>query len=585
MKNLLKVTRLIKGLYWKLGFLLVLSVISGGIAIIWPLAIRWVVNNGSSLVAGKTFNEVIVSLGVLFGILLLTVLIYSALNGFSFWFSETTYNKVENKLYKIIYEKSEIISHEYYESTPPGKIQEKVSSGVNGYLAWLGFLAQDFLVTVVSMIYALVIISIISPLSGVIIFAGIVIYVLEFIRTNKKSGEIWKIIRKVEEKKFGILNENFSSFTTVRSLSAESYQRSKLNSSVNKLEKHKNTYADLWTKSISFRIFESNIFMFIVLTYLLFSLWQGKTNVGDIILVLLLCWQIDRNNLWFSRFLTTTNQQEANSKRLMDFLEKTPSTTDTENAVELENIGSIEFKNVSFKYPNTERYAIQNISFKIDGDKSLALVGPSGVGKSTITKLLLRFYEPTEGQILINDRPIEDYKQNSIRKKIGIVMQDIALFNKSIFENLKMANGDATDQQIKNASQKSQSEEFIKNLPKKYDTLVGERGIKLSGGQKQRVAIARAILKKPDLIILDEATSALDSRSEKLVQEGLENLLTNKMTVVIAHRLSTIRSADQIIVLEKGKVEETGNHEQLIKRKGLYAKLYKMQAEAGKPSL
>jgi hypothetical protein len=200
MKNLLKVTGLIKGLYWKLSFLLLLSVISGGIAIIWPLAIRWVVNNGSSLVTGKSFNEVIVSLGIFFGVLLLTVIIYSFLNGFSFWFSETTYNKVENRLYKIIYEKSEIISHEYYESTPPGKIQEKVSSGVNGYLIWLGFLAQDFLVTVVSMIYALVIIFIISPLSAVIIFVGIVIYVLEFIRTNKKAGKFGRPSAKSRKK-------------------------------------------------------------------------------------------------------------------------------------------------------------------------------------------------------------------------------------------------------------------------------------------------------------------------------------------------------------------------------------------------
>ena len=585
MKNLLRVTGLIKGLYWKLAIALLLSIIYGALVIIWPLAIRWVVNNGSSLVAGKTLNEVIVGLGIFLAILLFIALLYAILNGFSFWFGQNTYNKVEAKLYKIIYDKSESISHEYFEATPPGKIQEKVSSGVSGYLLWLDFLIQDFLITTVGMIYALVIISFVSPFSGLIIFIGIIIYSIEFYRTNKKSRKIWKSIRKVDEKKFGIFGENFSNFSTVRSMSAEGYQKNRLYKTVNDVKTHKDSYAKLWGFSIGFRTFEFNAIMFVVLTYLLFSLWQAKINIGDIILILLLCWQIDHSNKWFSRFLTTTNQQETNSKRLLNFLDNTPVTKDSEGAINLENIKSIEFKNVSFKYPNTEKYAIKDISFKLEQDKSIALVGPSGVGKSTITKLLLRFYEPSEGQILINDQPISNFQQISIRKRMGIVMQDIALFNKSIFENLKMANDKADDKQIVEAAKKSQSEEFIKDLPKKYDTLVGERGIKLSGGQKQRVAIARAILKNPDLIILDEATSALDSQSEKLVQEGLNNLLSNKMTVIIAHRLSTIKHSDQIIVLEKGKIEESGNHEELIKAKGLYAKLYKMQADTGKVSL
>ena len=585
MKNLLRVTKLIKGLYWKLGICLLLAVAFGAMEVIWPLAIRWVVNNGSKLVSGKSFNEVIVGLAIFLGLLLLVVLIFSNLNALNYWFSQITFNKVEAKLYRMVYDKSESISHEYYESTPAGKIQEKVSSGVNGYLQWLDLLILNFLITSVSIIYALVIISIVSPISGFIMLMGLIIYTLIFFRTNKKSRKIWKSIRKVEEKKFGIFSENFSNFSTVRSLSSENYQKNRLYKSVNDIKTHKNSYANLWAKSIGLRTFESNSVVFFILTFMLFSLWQAKINLGDIILVLLLCWQIDRSSLWFSRFLTTTNQQEANSKRLLDFLDNTPITKDEEDSIELDTIKTIEFKSVSFKYPNTDKYAIKNISFKLEEDKSIALVGPSGVGKSTITKLLLRFYEPTEGQILINDQPISNFQQNSIRKRMGIVMQDIALFNKSIFENLKMANDKADDKQIVEAAKKSQSEEFINGLPKKYDTLVGERGIKLSGGQKQRVAIARAILKNPDLIILDEATSALDSRSEKLVQEGLNNLLVNKMTLIIAHRLSTIRHADQIIVLEKGKIEESGNHEELIKAKGLYAKLYKMQADTGKVSL
>jgi ABC-type multidrug transport system fused ATPase/permease subunit len=221
---------------------------------------------------------------------------------------------------------------------------------------------------------------------------------------------------------------------------------------------------------------------------------------------------------------------------------------------------------------------LQNISFNLPAGETLALVGPSGTGKTTIIKLLMRFYDPTSGRILINNRDIREYTQQSLRAQLGVVLQDVALFNDSIEENIAFARPSASPEEVRGAAGASHADAFIQRLPEGYATVVGERGIKLSGGEKQRVAIARAILKDPQLIILDEATSALDSESESLVQEGLRRLMLGRTSVVIAHRLSTIVNADQILVLQGGRVVETGSHAKLVdKSNGLYAKLYGLQ--------
>ncbi|MEJ1959520.1 MAG: ATP-binding cassette domain-containing protein [Nitrosomonadales bacterium] len=207
-------------------------------------------------------------------------------------------------------------------------------------------------------------------------------------------------------------------------------------------------------------------------------------------------------------------------------------------------------------------------------------MGPSGSGKTTIVKLLMRFYDPTEGRVLVNGRDLRNYKQRSVRAQMGVVLQDVALFNDSIAENIAFAKPNAPGESVREAARAAHADDFIQKLPDQYDTLVGERGIKLSGGEKQRVAIARAILKDPQLIILDEATSALDSESEHLVQQGLNQLTKGRSSVIIAHRLSTVMNADKILVLKDGSVIEQGQHEELSRQNGgLYAKLFKLQTQ------
>ena len=237
---------------------------------------------------------------------------------------------------------------------------------------------------------------------------------------------------------------------------------------------------------------------------------------------------------------------------------------------------NIEFKNVSFIYKD-DIYALRNVPFKVRAGSTVAFVGPSGAGKTTMAHLIPRFYDVTEGQILIDNVDIRDYDLFSLRHNISIVSQDAFLFNDTIGNNISYSRESATEEEIKAAAKAAYADEFIENFPEKYDTLCGERGVKLSGGQKQRITIARALLKNPAILILDEATSALDTESERVVQKALDNLMKGRTSFVVAHRLSTILNADMIVVFNKGGVEAIGKHEEIIKTSPTYKKLYEMQ--------
>jgi ATP-binding cassette subfamily B multidrug efflux pump len=251
--------------------------------------------------------------------------------------------------------------------------------------------------------------------------------------------------------------------------------------------------------------------------------------------------------------------------------------TDIENAKELKvKHGKIEFKNISFKY--RRKNVLTDLNLVIKPGERVGIVGASGAGKTTLVNLLMRFYDPNHGQILIDGQDIATVSQDSLRENISYIPQEPTMFNRTIRENIEYGRPGATLKEIKEAATEASADEFIKTTDKKYDSIVGDRGIKLSGGQRQRIAIARAFLKNAPILILDEATSALDSETEIAIQKSFDKLSANHTTLVVAHRLSTLRNMDRIIVLDQGRVIESGTHNSLLRKKGLYAKLWKMQS-------
>ncbi|MFF2587229.1 ABC transporter ATP-binding protein [Peribacillus butanolivorans] len=321
----------------------------------------------------------------------------------------------------------------------------------------------------------------------------------------------------------------------------------------------------------------NNIGLVAVIVFGAWQVMEGAFTVGLIVAFLAYLRLLQSPVRNFSRVISIVQQSAAAFERITEIMETQPEISDKGNAIELPSIKKqIEFQSIDFAYDESVP-VLSNLNLTMKAGQITALVGSSGAGKSTITNLLIRFYDPQQGTIKMDGLDIRDVSLKSIRSQMGIVSQDIILFNGSIRDNIVYGKLDATDDEITESAKAANAHDFIRAFPNGYDSQIGERGVKLSGGQKQRIAIARALLKNPQIIILDEATAALDTESEHLIQEALSRLLVSRTSIVIAHRLSTVQNADQIIVLEKGSVHEKGTHEQLLTSNGRYRQLHDLQ--------
>jgi subfamily B ATP-binding cassette protein MsbA len=373
-----------------------------------------------------------------------------------------------------------------------------------------------------------------------------------------------------------VLEEVMSSIKIVKSFTREPYERNRFQE---KIETAFERAVDKLKISAFFGPFILGL-TFLVSALLIwyggYQVMQGATTPGELAAFFLYALIIAGPIGTFVRLYTQIQEARGAIQRVYEILDTEPIVQNPENPVSLENItGSIQFENVSFGYQDTG--VIHDVSFDVLPGQTVALVGPSGAGKSTIIKLLLRFFDPNSGTIRLDGHDIRTLDRKSFLSQIGLVPQETLLFGGTVRENILYGKLDATEAELEEAAQKANAHEFITNMEKGYDTIVGEKGTKLSGGERQRIAIARAILKDPKILVLDEATSSLDNRSESLIQEGLETLMAHRTTFIVAHRLSTIHKADQIIVLDKGCIVETGQHENLMNNKGLYHTLYTMK--------
>lgn len=381
-----------------------------------------------------------------------------------------------------------------------------------------------------------------------------------------------------------VVEETLQGISNVKAFVNEAFEVRRYNKSIQEVVK-------IAMKGAKYRGVFASFIIFCLFGAIVSVVWYGahlvqagEISVGNMFTFILFSTFVGAAMGSFPELYATMQKAVGASERVLEILkEKNEPISINEDTANIKNRieGNLSFDRVVFSYPSRKEITVLNeVSFDAQAGEKVAIVGPSGAGKSTIASLILRFYEPENGQLLFDGKPSSQYSLTDIRKQVAIVPQDVLLFGGSIQENIAYGKLNASEDELINAAKQANAHEFIMGFPEGYHTLVGERGIKLSGGQRQRIAIARALLKNPAILILDEATSSLDSESERLVQEALEVLMRNRTSIIIAHRLATIREADKIVVLEKGKVIESGSHDELVQNeKGLYRYLSGLQFE------
>ena len=370
--------------------------------------------------------------------------------------------------------------------------------------------------------------------------------------------------------------DSLLNFETVKYFNNEAFEANRLDQSLEEYELAANQSRHSLSLLNIAQTFIIMLGITIMLVMSVYGIKSGEINIGGFVVINAYMLQLYQPLNWLGSVYREIRQALTDMENMFSLLEVAPTTNDDLDDIPQSNDAEIRFENISFDY-DIRRTIIKNISFTVPNGKKVAIVGPTGAGKSTISRLLFKFYDPKEGNIFINNTNINKISQNSLRKIIGVVPQDTVLFNDTIYYNIAYGNTGATKEEVISAAQNADIHDFVTTLPDGYETIVGERGLKLSGGEKQRVAIARTILKNPKIFFFDEATSALDTSTEKEIQKNLENVSKGKTTLIIAHRLSTAANADNIIVLDQGAIIEQGTHESLLLEKGKYFEMWGKQ--------
>lgn len=419
----------------------------------------------------------------------------------------------------------------------------------------------------------------------VIIFSSVAIYVVFTFKVMNWRMQYRVEMNKLESKANNEAVDSLINYETVKYFNNEDMESRRCNQTLNSWENN----AVLSQSSMSALNFGQGAIIAIGVTIIMFfaanEVVNNDMSLGDLVLVNAFLLQLFIPLGFLGVVYRQIRYSLADMQQLVNLLNEKPEIEDRPDAKTLQiSRGEIEFNNVSFSY-QSDRSILHNVSFTIKPGEKLAVVGASGAGKSTLARLLFRFYDVTDGEILLDGQDIRNVTQKSLREMIGIVPQDTVLFNESIYYNLAYAKLDATKEEVVQAAKLAHIHEFIESLPEKYDTVVGERGLKLSGGEKQRVAIARTILKDPKILIFDEATSALDTHSEQAILVDLRTTARNHTTLVIAHRLSTIVDADEILVMDHGKIVESGTHQKLLESSGAYAHMWELQQKEQREQL
>ena len=488
--------------------------------------------------------------------------------------------KMESGMRRELFERFEAFSFSYYDTHNTGEMMSKLISDLFDISELAHHGPENIFISVVKIIGSFILLMRINvPMTLCLVFVVFCMAIFA-IRQNGKMRATFSDNRKKIAGINSSLQDTLGGIRVVKSFTGEEIEQKKFDkSNLAFLDSKQANYRQMAKFFSGNNLFDGLMYV-TVLVAGGFFIAKGQLTGEDLaIYALYINIFIGPVNV-LVEFTEQLQKGLAGFERFMEVMETVPEINDSPDAGELKDVkGVIDYKNVCFSYEEEET-VLSDINLHIEAGKSVAIVGPSGGGKTTLCSLLPRFYDVTGGEITIDGTDIRTVTQKSLRSYIGIVQQDVYLFNGTVRENIAYGKPDATIEEITEAARKADLLEFIESLPKGFDTEVGERGTRLSGGQKQRIAIARVFLKNPPILILDEATSALDNESERYIQESLDKLSTGRTTITIAHRLSTILGADEIIVLDGDGIKERGTHKELIKQGGLYEKYYRMQLGA-----
>ena len=485
--------------------------------------------------------------------------------------------KMERDMRKQLFEHYEKLSFSYYSTHNSGQMMSKLVSDLFDISELAHHGPENLFISLVKIIGSFVFLFLINQKLALPLLLLVILMILFSIRQNKKMQQTFLENRIRIGDINASLQDTLSGIRVVQSFANEDTELHKFNHSNEAfLESKKDNYRCMGTFMSSNLFFQGMMYL-TTLIYGGYLIAMGQMQAADLAMYALYIGIFISPIQILVELVEMLQKGLSGFRRYLEVVETEPEIQDKEGAIDLENVkGDVCYDNVSFHYSDDNKTVLSQVSIHIPAGKSVALVGPSGGGKTTICSLLPRFYDVTAGKVTIDGKDVRDLTLKSLRNQIGMVQQDVYLFDGTIRENIAYGKPDATDEEIKEAARRANMDDFIMQLPEQYDTYVGEKGTRLSGGQKQRISIARVFLKNPAILILDEATSALDNESERYIQKSLEELAKNRTTITIAHRLSTIKRSDEIIVITEDGIAERGTHETLLAKNGIYARYYNL---------
>ncbi|MEE8563989.1 MAG: ABC transporter ATP-binding protein [Atribacterota bacterium] len=557
--------------YWKLFALdMSCAFLIAAIDLAFPLITRQFINDIIPNGKLRIFYIFIIAL-------LILAVVRAVLNYIIDYWGHIVGTRMERDMRRDLFEHLQTLSFDYFDNIKTGHIMSRIVNDLREISELAHHGPEDLFISLVMLIGSFIILTIIEWRLTFIIYSFLPLLIWYATLKRKKMTAAFRSVRKRIANVNAQLENSISGIRVAKSFTNEEYEIEKFDEGNREFNSSREFAYKVMAEFFAGIFFLSNILNIITLSVGGFFVYRGYINIGDLVAYLLYI------NFFLQpiRKLTNFTQQFQDGmtgfERFVEIMKVKPSIIDKEDAITLKEInGKIEFKNVAFKY-SEKKFVLSNINLAIMPGETMALVGPSGGGKTTLCQLIPRFYEVNDGEILVDGINLKDIKIKSLREKIGLVQQDIFLFTGSIKENILYGKPNAEDMEVIKAAKNANIHDFIMSLPEGYDSYIGEKGIKLSGGQKQRISLARAFLKNPAILILDEATSALDSEAEIIIQQALEKLTVGRTVLVIAHRLSTIKNANQIVVLTDEGIKEKGNHDELIAKDGLYTRLYNAQ--------